>query len=138
MNSLFGNKGFVLSMDAAVAISIVIVVLVISSFYLSRSEDSLPKVQMMKTGSDIIAVLDNEGFLQSSNATDIKGEINDLLPPAYNMRVSINGTFLSQALIIETGTEPVGATFIGGGKRFFVITSPSPGYGIIKFWIWLK
>lgn len=140
LNLRFGNKGFILSLDAAVAIFVVFIMIAISAFYIGRAnEDPLPKLQMTRTGADIMAILDYEKTLESLDQDRVASEIKTLLPPNYQMRVVINGTFPAQVMTAETTTEPPGEQLIVGGKRSFVIRNESNEYfATANYWMWLK
>ncbi len=130
-----GTKGFIFSLDAAIALFIVFMVLIASLYYVTRKEDSLSNLQLVKTGYDIITILDNDGSLKTVDSATIEQNLNDLLPVNYHYRLEINTT-KSKYILLETSNEIPEDQFIGVGKRFFVANTNE--FGIAKFWIWVK
>ncbi len=105
MNSLYGSKGFVFSVDIAIGLVIVASILAMSSVYILSSEKSgISEIALRKTGSDIIAVMDYEGVLGTYNKTAIEGNLSSLIPFNMNMSMVINkydtnGDFLDRLQI---------------------------------------
>lgn len=134
------NKGFVLSLDASIAASIAFILIVISVYYVGlANEETLSRLQLVRTGSDVLAILDYEETLDSIDKTKIQEEMKTLLPPGYEMRIIINGTFPQQSLIAESSTEPPSKKFMMGGKRTFVIYNETGEYfATADFLMWLK
>lgn len=131
----FGNKGFVLTLDAALAVIVVTMLLFVAVFYVGKAEDKLSNLQIVRTGSDILTVLDNNGALASLDEDIILDDLNALLPPYYNMRIIFNGTFSQDSIIIETASEIADDKFVGSGKRFLVVNN---GFATAEYWIWSK
>ncbi len=140
LNLRSGNKGFILSLDVAVAIFVVFIMLMISAFYVSRgNEEQLSKLQMSRTGADVMAILDYEKTLETLDQDEVASEIKTLLPPNYEMRIMINGTFPAQIMSVETTTQPPGEQLVVGGRREFVIRNATNEYfATAYYWIWLK
>ncbi len=129
------NKGFILSFDVVIAVFIVFLILTVATFYATRaSEDSLSKLQMVRVGSDILAILDYEGTLATLSSANIEIGLNELLPVNYNMRIEIKGRTFGP-MIVETDSETPEDRFIGSGKRVF---NKNAQYYIARYWIWLK
>ncbi len=144
-SSRFGNKGFILSLDAAVAVFVVFIFLVVASFYVGRANDEpLSKLQMARTGYDLLALMDYESTLVGLNQSEVSADVKTLLPATYHMRVQINGTFLPGILTVESTTEPPGEQLIVGGSRNFVIANETSGEGTVdyfataNYWMWLR
>lgn len=134
-NSNSGNKGFILSFDVVIAVFIVLLILTAATFYATRaSEDSLSKLQMVRVGSDILAILDYEGTLATLSSPNIETGLNELLPASYHMRVEIKGRTFGP-VIVETASEMPSDRFIGSGKRLF---NKNAEYYTARYWIWLK
>ncbi|MDP2909321.1 MAG: hypothetical protein Q8N77_05950 [Nanoarchaeota archaeon] len=75
-----GNKkGFILSLDAAIAVTIVFIFLTLSAYYVGKAnEDPLTRLQMIRSGSDIIAVLDQKGAFETLTQKEIADKISTL------------------------------------------------------------
>lgn len=138
-NSQFGNKkAFILSLDAAIAVVVVFIFLAVSSYYVGKSnEDPLTRLQMIRAGSDIITVLDQQGAFENLTQTGISDEIKTILPPVYEMRLRINGTFPQQILTVETTSETLEDKFIVSGERTLVLYNETGNdYATVKYWMW--
>jgi len=86
LNLSFGNKGFVFVLDAAIAAILVIAILTATTFFVLKSErDILPKLQMVRTGNDIIAVLSYRGYINQLDGNIIETQLYNLLPSNYEM-----------------------------------------------------
>lgn len=134
-NLRFGNKGIVFSLDAAAALIIVLFILIVSNFYMYRSVNELPNLEVIRTGHDIIAMMDYEGTLETLNANSIKTRMDALLPGKYDMLLKTT----SENQNISIGGTPPNDRFIGAGKRFSVVSNQENAtYLTTRFWIWLK
>lgn len=133
LTSHYGSKGFIFTLDMLAASIIVAITLVVATFYASQaSEYKLSQLNMITTGSDILARLDNSGTLQTLNASRIGNETQTLLPEAYGIRIQI----ISQSHpSLDTGAEIPTGTFIASGKRYFYAQE---SYNVARFYIWLK
>ena len=134
-NSHFGNKGIVFTIDATVALIVVITILIVSNFYIYRSVDELKNLEAVRIGDNIIALMEYDDTLKTLDANNIKNEMYLLLPNKYDMRVRITSTSQN----ISIGGTPPNDRFIGSGKRFSVIINENNAdYLTTRFWIWLK
>lgn len=130
-----GNKAFIFSFDAMLAVLLVTLLLLVGNFYATKSSEySLSRLQMIRTGSDILALLDYDGTLQPLSAPTIEVGLNELLPTSYHMRIEIRGKEFGP-LVVETSSETPNDRFIGSGKRMFNVNAESY---IARYWIWLK
>lgn len=135
-----GNKGFVFALDVAIAAIVVTILLLIANNYTTRTDDSLAKTQAIKTGSDIVALLDHKDILDALDRTQIEQEIRTTLPPQFEMRLEITGTFQeNRSIMFETTNFNPESKFIGTGKRIFVFKENDDYYyATAKYWIWYK
>lgn len=94
------KRGVVFSLDAAIAVTVLIIVLINSAYYLSTSSrESLSQLQPVRLGSDILAILEYTGDLNSVITTDTVGSsfideailnLSRYLPGNYEMEIAIN------------------------------------------------
>ena len=136
-----GNKkGFILALDAGVAILIVLIFLAMSSYYVSKANDNhLTNLQMIRSGSDVISILDSGDVFETLTQTEISNQISAILPPSYEMRLRVNGTFPGEILTVETTNETIGNQFAVSGERSLVMYNETGNYyAIVKYWMWLK
>jgi len=140
-NLRFGNKkGFILSLDAAIAVIVVFIFIAVSSYYVAKAnEDPLTRLQMIRAGSDIITLLDHQGIFETLTQTEISDEISSTLPPVYEMRLRVNGTFPQEILTVETTNETAGKQFIVSGERNLVLYNETGNYyATVKYRMWQK
>jgi len=140
-NSRFGNKkGFILSLDATIAVFIVFIFIAVSAYYAGKAnEDPLTRLQMVRAGSDVIAMLDQQGVFETLTQTEIADEISIILPPAYEMRLRVNGTFPQKILTVETTTETAEKQFVVSGERNLVLYNETGNhFATVKYWMWQK
>ena len=72
LNSHFGNKAFIFSLDVIIGIMVVASIFVASTFYIIKAGDeSISKLQTIRTGYDVLALLDNQGTLNSLSVETI-------------------------------------------------------------------
>jgi|SRR3989344_2063244 len=143
------NKGIIFALDATVA-AFLIIGAIIFSYALMNKESVLPYIQVIRTGSDVLALLDNEGILNDAmedgefETEDISEAIEDILPSNYEIRLEI---ILRDASLLSDTTTAIGPQkptdrFIGAGKRFFVIKDEGGDvithFGVARYWVWLK
>lgn len=136
LSLLFGNKAFVFSLDVMIAVTIVASILLLSMFYITKAGDeSVSKLQTVRMGYDMLALLDNNGALDTLSVDSIAVELNRALPINYHMRIQANCKEQDPIIIETTGSFPKDR-FIGAGKRVFVTNTSK--YCIADFSIWLK
>lgn len=143
LSLIYGNKrAFILTLDALLAVIIVLIAIGVANSYIARSENVMPNIQTTRIGSDIIRLLENTNSFGTLDAAAIKIDMNSILPPTYGMRLSISwaDANLEQTGSFEIGDELPDKKSVSTGKRFFVITNESSlaHYGLAKYWIWLK
>lgn len=140
-NSQSGNKkGFILSLDAAIAVIIVFMFIAVSTYYVGKAnDDPLTRLHMIRAGSDVISILDQQGVFETLTQTEIADEIEVTLPSAYEMRLRVNGTFPQEILTVETTNETSENQFVVSGEKNLVVYNETGNYfATVKYWMWLK
>lgn len=144
-NLVYGNKGFAFILDAALAILLVILMLAASNIYIFKNtKDISSNLQLSKTGSDIVTVLDNTKKLDTLNKNSIEDSISGLIPENYGYRFNISWQKSGNQEIqsFEIGSIVPNNNFVATGKKFFLVTNIEEtnitDYGYVKYWIWLK
>jgi len=118
------------------AMIVVMSILVVSMFYVTQAGDeSISKLHTVRTGYDILAVMDYGGTLDTLSVETIDTELNRVLPINYHIRIILNCAG-QDAIVIETTDIFPNKRFIGAGKRVFVTNTGK--YCIGDFSIWLK
>jgi len=120
-----------------VALLFVLVVLAVASNAIRTSSNSLAAVQLGKAGSDIAALLDHHGVLDTLNATIINDTLQMVLAPNTEMRLSIETDAGTQFII---GKAVPSNELVLSGVRVFVINDGQfvVDYGKLQYWIWLR
>ena len=137
-NIFRGKKAFVFTLDIAIAVLITILVMAAAHRNMANSEaNRLSSVQMMAYGSDVVALLDHNGVLQTIDQGDIESGMNDLLPQNYDMLLKIT---YDDGTVLYAGDSVPRQQFVGTGKRFFAIADEDSvkGYGNVIYWIWTR
>jgi hypothetical protein len=129
------KKGIVFTIDSIIAITLVTLILLTSTGYYVRSQENLlPGVQLVRTGNDLLNLLDITGGFENMNLNELREGLYLLLPATYDMKINItwqNGNSY------ETESEELPLDrFIGTGERLFVTDTLE--FGIARFWIWSK
>lgn len=152
LNLRYGNKGFIFSLDALLAVLLTIVILTIANYMILKGgEERLSEFQLIKSQGDLISVLDLSGDLDSLDPRIINNSIREQLPERYGFRVNITfqrldrftGEFqMGPVMSFETGDTIEEGKFISTGKRFFLsrigIGNNLNAFGVARYWIWLK
>ena len=137
LNSKLGNKGFIFTLDMIIAMTFTIIILILANYYVRSTENPLTKLQMEKTGSDVAALLDNLGILDTLSDEEIGEELESILPVNYDMHLNI--TTLTNVKLSIGSTIPDDKHIISG-KRVFVVTQNNiiADEAFVQYWIWLK
>lgn len=96
LDSKYGKrtKGFILSLDISIAVFVSFILIAVSVYYVSlANEETLSRIQMVRTGSDILTMMDYKGVLDRLSKAEIQNKMKVLLPPGYQMRMIIRGNF---------------------------------------------
>ncbi len=129
----FGNKALIFTIDAVAASIIVITILIVCYVYLFRTSSEIPNLSLLRTGDDIITVLEYDGTIKTLNENTISSELNKILPVQYDMQIKI---FPEN---ITIGNQIPDDRFVASGRRFFVITNETTSSNhYTQFWIWSK
>ncbi len=125
-------------MDVAVAVVLAVIILIGSSYFFFRTnEDFISNMQMLRVGSDITAVLDADGTLDTLDSLQIKPGIDSLLPVNYDMRLTIYTNYSLQPVIAESGELSVNKNFIVSGKRYFYALNNGRYYSSLAWYeVW--
>lgn len=132
----YGNKAIIFTLDAMIALAIVLVMLIASNVYISRSINELNNLETLRGGYDIVSMLNYYNKLQNLNADEINNELDTLLSEKYDMIIQVKTNNQN----ISIGGEKIpNDRFVGSGKIYSVRTSETNStYITTRFWIWLK
>lgn len=137
---LYGDKGFIFSLDAL--ISIILVFTIVSALLITlQQKETLPNIYLSKKGSDIITLIDNNNKIDGLDRTAIMNEVSNLLNNE-NIEVNITSynTDLSGKSTIDFNIGGKPDNFVSSGKRFFVVSDSADvnKFGVITYKIWQK
>jgi len=135
--SKLGKKGFVFTLDVMVGMIVVFMVILISLFFVSRgSEAGLSEQYLLRVGSDILTVMDEQEVFDSLDHLTIEDEMNELLPGNYGMLIRLQGDFDAGNGTIEVGGEMPEQRLIVSGQRVALINDDT--YLKITYFVWAR
>ncbi len=139
MESKMNKKGFVLTIDATIALILVIIILVLAGYYINKAnEPSLSKLQLKKRGSDILTQLNYQKVLDTADKNKINDNLTNTLPVNLDMRLQLNFTGQRQNVTVGVDLRSIGN--IGSGRQIFVLADDKKvrDYYIARYWVWPK
>lgn len=114
------KKGIIFALDGAIAISVVFIMLISTSYYFATtSQDSLSQAQVIKRGYDVVAMYDEAGRLDRAlrNVNFIDDYISEELPDGLLVSDYLpNGYNMTIELYDATKTPCLGGCDIGGSN----------------------
>ena len=130
-NSHSGNRGFIFTLDAIIAIIVIAIILSASGIFMIKNLDqNINSLQIEKIGADTIATLDYKNDFNSLNKITIKSRIDNILPENYELSFKME----CQDIAILSGNIP--QQTVHSGER--IIVTNNFDYCYIKYWIWEK
>ncbi len=122
MEVIRAKKGLIFSLDAAVAVTVVIIMLINSSYYFSTSNrESVSQLQLIKIGNDIMRIRHLDNTLENLVLADIttppseqsvitkdQFNVSAYLPINYEMKFVL--TDMKESIVNSTTNTGVGAT----------------------------
>lgn len=136
--AFISKKAFVFSLDMAIAVLITVLLMTAAHRHMANAEaNKVSNIQMISVGSDIAALLDYSGVLQTLNEKQIESEMNDLMPQNYKMLLKL---IVDDGTVLYAGDSVPGEQFVGTGKRFFAIKDSDSikNYAYVTYWVWTR
>jgi hypothetical protein len=137
------RRGFVLSLDALLAVLILVMFITGFAFYSAQSSaDPFAPLIMKKIGGDMLTSLDKGNVLQSMNATYMNRTLNATLYPSATWRLEVfyynysGGFLLSSSInVSETRNTPANPSV---SEREFVVMANNrvKHYGYARLTLW--
>ena len=129
------KNGFILTLDVILGMTIVFLVLMVSLFFITQGSDvSISEHQLLKIGSDIVTVMDNEKTFDSLDHETIETRMDELLPANYEMLLKIEGDFAVGNGTIELGGNLPENRFRIVGKR--IALTDDNVYLKLTYFVW--
>ena len=131
------KKGYIFMYDA-IAATIILMTILIIAYSNTRLQDTQEELQMVRTGNDIISILDSAGHLNLMSENQIEDSMYSMLPENYDMNIKVSGNFPQDEFTV--GSEIPTDRFIASGKYLFVISEQNnvKYFANARYWIWLK
>ena len=158
-NLKFGSKGFAFTIDAIIAVILVIAFINAISFYDSKQEASLEYLQMARVADDVVNMLHRNGLLREYNQDadkdknkpgSLEYELNSILSSTpYAMRIKIKSLENKEGHHEEKDTKtstplPTDNRIIVSGKVVFVVPPNNKKdiqkirFAVAQYYIWEK
>ena len=126
-----GNKGQVFSLDAIIAIFLVMIVLISSFFMVNKeNEENYELLQQFNLANDVFTVLDVNGKLDSLNKNSIKTSIETILPKNFDYAFRLE----CENKIIESNRS-VSSTLVKGER---IVVTNNLDLCIMRYGVWPK
>jgi len=138
-----GFKGFVFSLDAILAVSVMIIFIVASFILIAKSSvDPYANLQTVRLERDLLAVMEKSGAFDRLDGGEIEDAIEYSLPHGSEFYFSMetymyaNGTFV-MASFDRRGQQPPGSVSVYGARRDIVTKRGAEmEYTVARLWIW--
>ena len=142
--TMAAGKGFVFSIDAALAAFLLMLVLITITFLSTQADrDALGGVQMSRVGKDALYALDRQGNLQTFDNATISASLLGILQENLQMRILVqtyyhdNGSFFLYAENEYGEPLPNGTAIYGARRDFLAIKGKQvSNYSIARAYIW--
>ena len=135
LNSHFGKtnkKGIVFTLDVFICLIIALIIITAGLYYLIQSSNKrLSQLQLIRTSSDIMAILDYKGLLSNENSTLMEQQMNYMLPDNIGMQITVQ----AQTFSIGTSDIPPEKGLIVAGQRVVYVNGI---YGKANYLAWFK
>lgn len=131
------SKGFVFSIDALLAVVLLMMVLVAVAFFSSYAADSpFPMLAMQKQAGDVLIVLDKTGELGRMDPSELEASINNTLVPSLSWNMEMEYYNRSGGMMhlgnFSFGQDYSEADRIVLSERMFLVFDEEGGYGTAK------
>ncbi len=126
-------KGFAFTLDVAIGIGIVFIILIASYTYYSESKNiGSVDISLTRLSSDAVITLDYKGILDTLNKNYIESELNRILPENINMSMIIY-TYDESGLVKTTEiNDDIKENYISG-KWIFSTKNEKRYYNIVVY-----
>lgn len=133
--SQYGNKkGYILTLDAALALVIATIIFLVSGYFaVLVGGERISPLHISNTGNDVLAVLHHKGTLATLDEAAIQSNMTALLPVQFDMMINLNSS--SDSYTAATSSVIPNATFIASGERFFISNTGSNYHATFKIWL---
>ncbi len=140
------TKGFVFTIDATLALFLMVLVL-ITIIFLSAQADESPYVNlhMLRIGKDTLSVMDKQGILTSGNVSLMNSSLNSTLQRSIGAHVEISTYYYDEGgfnfmSITQFGSNiPANASIYVTSRDFVAMSNGRiSNYSIARMTLWQK
>ena len=129
------KKGFIFTLDITFGIIIVFLLVIAGMFFVSQaSPKNLSEYQMLRTGSNIVSVMDKQGLFAQPDYQVLQSHLDELVPGNYQMLLRLQGNFTTGNGTMEIGSEIPPKVSLISGQR--VSVTDNWQYLRITYFIW--
>ena len=140
------NRGFILTLDAAIAAFTVLTILAYINVITNESEvTQWSESRMLARGYDVTAMLENTGALAGGSQAEIEDAVNEVLSPNYGFRLEVTsyvdaGGALALNDSYSVGPEVAESELVTHGTQTFLTLANGSveSFNAAEFWIWFK
>lgn len=126
------KRGIVFTLDVFIGLMIALIIITVGLYYLIQSSNErLAQLQLIRTSSDIMAILDYNGLLSTENSTLMESEMEYMLPNNMGMQITVQ----TQTFNAGTSEAPPQKGLIVAGQRVVYINGV---YGKANYLAWYK
>lgn len=147
-NQAGGSKGFVFSLDAALALLLVLGTFFAANFFVFEAQtEGWSRLSIKRQAEDIMFLLDRTQTLQSLDSETVQNFVDDILTNNLQMHIDIQTfSFQDNNFVLDTvvsvGPDPPGDRDVIEGRRLFLIFDDVnlvvSRYGNAEYEVWLK
>lgn len=121
------NKGIVFSLDAAIAVTVVIILLINTSYYFSTaSRESVSQLHLIRIGNDVLHMLDLNGDLRQAILEDYKPTNTPQLSPVIEDKFVNVTRYLPEGYDMKVFIFDMGETVVNAAANLYTPCYP-PG-----------
>ena len=126
------KKGFIFTLDVAISLVLVFSMLLLANYFVvQKTQDPYSNLQVLRTGTDLIIVMEHNGYFENINPTQISQFLNNSLPQRFHMYIlSTSGSGCN----FEVGSIPPDDKSVNSGKFYF---SSGTNFCSARYKIWL-
>ncbi|VVC00890.1 Uncharacterised protein [uncultured archaeon] len=140
------KSGFVFSIDATLALFLLVLVLITVVFLSSQAEESpYVKLQVLRSAKDVLIVMDKAGIVAGGNASAIESALNSTLPVGVGAHLQVSTYYLdggsfSLVNVSEYGEAVPENITIYGARRDFASFKNNhiTNYSVVRMSVWQK
>lgn len=138
-----GLKGFIFSIDAILAVSIMVIFIAASFLLIAKSsQDAYASLQTVRLGKDLLSVMEKSGTFALWDSGVLENAMNTSLPQGTGFHLQldtykyVNSTFA----LMDSGQYgqqlPRSVNVYGARRDFVTMSNGETEYTIARLWIW--